>query len=58
LVFVNSRRSTASLAGKLGLEVEKILSDKDKKNIKKLLDTRKKQLFEQTSFDKTLFFKS
>jgi len=55
LVFVNSRRSTSSLAGKLGLEVEKILSDKDKKNLKKLLDSRKKQLFEQTSFDKTLF---
>ncbi|MCI0500247.1 MAG: ATP-dependent DNA helicase, partial [Epsilonproteobacteria bacterium] len=54
LVFVNSRRSTASLAGKLGLEVEKILSDKDKKNIKKLLNFRKKQLSEQTSFDKTL----
>ncbi|MCJ7571262.1 MAG: DEAD/DEAH box helicase [Candidatus Thermoplasmatota archaeon] len=55
LVFVNSRRSTVSLAGKLGLEVEKILSDKDKKNLKKLLDSRKKQLSEQTSFDKTLF---
>ena len=55
LVFVNSRRSTASLASKLGLEVEKILSDKDKKNLKKLLDSRKKQLYEQTSFDKALF---
>ena len=54
LVFVNSRRSTVSLAGKLGLEVEKILSDKDKKNLKKLLNFRKKQLSEQTSFDKTL----
>ena len=55
LVFVNSRRSTVSVAGKLGLEVEKILSDKDKHNIKNLLDNEKKQLFEQTSFDKTLF---
>jgi helicase len=54
LVFVNSRRSTVSLAGKLGLEVEKILSDKDKKNLKTLLDSSKKQLSEQTSFDKTL----
>ncbi len=54
LVFVNSRRSTVSLAGKIGLEVEKILSDKDKKNLKTLLDSSKKQLSEQTSFDKTL----
>ncbi|MCI0501717.1 MAG: DEAD/DEAH box helicase, partial [Epsilonproteobacteria bacterium] len=54
LVFVNSRRSTVSLAGKLGLEVEKILSDKDKKNLKTLLNSSKKQLSEQTSFDKTL----
>jgi helicase len=55
LVFVNSRRSTVSVAGKLGLEIEKILSDEDKNNIKILLDTSKKQLSEQTSFDKALF---
>ncbi len=55
LVFVNSRRSTTSLASRLSLEVEKILSDKDKKNIKKLLESRKKELYEQTSFDKKLF---
>ncbi len=55
LVFVNSRRSTVSVAGKLGLEIEKILSDEDKNNIKTLLDTSKKQLSEQTSFDKALF---
>lgn len=55
LIFVNSRRSTVSLSGKLGLEIERILSDKDKKNLKKLLQSRKRQLSEQTSFDRKLF---
>jgi helicase len=55
LVFVNSRRSTVSLSGKLGIEIERVLSDKDKKNLKKLLDYRKRQLSEQTSFDRALF---
>jgi helicase len=55
LVFVNSRRSTVSLSGKLGIEIERVLSHKDKKNLKKLLDYRKRQLSEQTSFDRALF---
>jgi helicase len=55
LVFVNSRRSTTSLANKLGLEIEKTLTNKDKKKLKKLLDSKKKKLLEPTIFDKALF---
>ena len=55
LVFVNTRRSTVSLAGKLGLVVEEALSKDDKKNLKKVLTSGKKMLSEQTSVDKKLF---
>ena len=55
LVFVNTRRSTVSVAGNLGLIVEELLSKEDKNNLKKLLISVKKQLPEMTSVDKKLF---
>ena len=56
LVFVNTRRSTVSLANKLSIIVEKYLSKKDKKNLEKLFVSIKNQLFESTSVDKKLNF--
>jgi len=55
LVFVNTRRSTVSMANKLVVIVEKILSKNDKKNLKTLLKQIKGQLPELTSIDKQLF---
>ena len=55
LVFVNTRRSTVSLASKLGVLMEKNLSNKDKKDLKKLLNSTKKELSEVTSIDRNLF---
>jgi helicase len=55
LVFVNTRRSTVSVANKLGSVVEKYLSKDDTKNLKKLLKAGKKNLPEFTSVDKQLY---
>jgi helicase len=55
LVFVNTRRSTVSLANKLGNIIEEYLSVQDKKKIKNLLSKTKKDLSEITSFDDNLF---
>ncbi len=54
LVFVNTRRSTVSVANKLAVIVEDKLSNKDKKALKDLLVLMKKQLPEFTSVDKKL----
>jgi helicase len=54
LVFVNTRRSTVSVANKLALIIEKNLSKKDLGNLKKLMTSIKKQLPEMTSVDEKL----
>jgi helicase len=55
LVFVNTRRSTVSVANKLTTIIEKNLSKKDKKNLEKMMASIKKELPELTSVDKKLF---
>ena len=55
LVFVNTRRSTVSVANKLSSIIEKNLSKKDKANLDKLMNSIKKELPELTSVDKKLF---
>ena len=56
LVFVNTRRSTVSVANKLAPIVETNLSEVDKKGLKGLLGLMKKQLPEFTSVDKKLVY--
>ncbi|UCB58441.1 MAG: DEAD/DEAH box helicase [Thermoplasmatales archaeon] len=56
LVFVNTRRSTVSVANKLSLIVEQHLSKKDNSGLKKLFISSKRQLPELTSIDKKLFY--
>ncbi|UCD13229.1 MAG: DEAD/DEAH box helicase, partial [Thermoplasmatales archaeon] len=56
LVFVNTRRSTVSLANKLTTIIEKNLSKKDKNNLEKMMASIKKELPELTSVDEKLFF--
>ena len=55
LVFVNTRRSTVSVANKLTTIIEEKLTKKEKKNLENLLTSIKKELPEQTSVDKKLF---
>ncbi len=55
LVFVNTRRSTVSVANNLASIIEKNLSNEDKENLEKLLTSMKKELSELTSVDKKLF---
>ncbi len=55
LVFVNTRRSTVSVASRIGTIVKELLADDDKKEIESLLKEVKKQLPETTSVDKKLF---
>ena len=56
LVFVNTRKSTISVANKLALIVENNLKKIDKKNIKELIESYKKDVTESTSVDKKLFY--
>jgi helicase len=56
LVFVNTRRSTVSVAIKLASIIEKNLSDKEKENLQKILTVVKRERLELTSIDKKLFF--
>jgi helicase len=56
LVFVNTRRSTVSVANNLSLIVEEKLTKADKSKLEKLFDSVKKQLPELTSIDKKLFY--
>jgi len=55
LVFVNTRRSTVSLANRLSKVIERNLSDKEKKDLTALLKKLKKELPEFTSVDEQLF---
>ncbi|NHJ40851.1 MAG: DEAD/DEAH box helicase [Asgard group archaeon] len=55
LVFVNTRRSTVSVASNLGIIVEKYLTKKEKQNLEKLMKSVKKELPELTSIDQRLF---
>lgn len=55
LVFVNTRRSTVSVANKLATMIEKNLSKKEKNNLEKLMISIKKDLPELTSVDDKLF---
>jgi helicase len=56
LVFVNTRRSTVSVANKLALVIEKMLDEEEKKGLQKLRMTIEKNSSELTSIDKKLFF--
>jgi len=56
LVFVNTRRSTISMANKLATIIDKKLSKKEKNNLNNLLIKMKKALSESTSIDKKLGF--
>lgn len=56
LVFVNTRRSTISVANKLGTVVENNLSKDDLKNLENLLAKTKKDILEMNSVDEQLFF--
>jgi helicase len=54
LIFVNTRRSTMSLAYKLASMVEKNLDKNDKKNLEKYLKSMQRELSEITSVDEKL----
>ncbi len=56
LVFVNTRRSTVSVAHNLAGIIEKNLSDKEKSILEKNLQKMKKELSESTSIDEKLFY--
>ena len=56
LVFVNTRKSTISVANRLTEVIEINLSSEDKKNLEKLLKSTKRQLSELTSIDQKLFY--
>jgi len=56
LVFVNTRKSTVSVANKLSLIIEDNLEKNDKKNLKELIESFKNKLPELTSVDKKLFY--
>ena len=56
LVFVNTRKSTMSVASRLAEVIVEKLSDKDIKNLKNIQKSTKKKLTELTSIDQRLFF--
>jgi helicase len=56
LVFVNTRRSTYSVAHKIASFLDEKLSNTEKQKLKKLITKVKKQLSEKTSIDEKLFF--
>ena len=56
LVFVNTRRSTVSVANKLTKIIEKFLSKTEKEKLEEAIISIKKDLPELTSVDKKLFF--
>jgi helicase len=55
LIFVNSRRSTSSVAKKLASLVAGSLSDEEKKQLQRIVDMIKRHHAEQTSIDQQLF---
>ena len=56
LVFVNTRRSTISVANRLSRIIDESLTKKEQKKLEELLIGLKKSLPEFTSIDKKLFF--
>jgi len=54
LIFVNNRRSTVSLANKLSPILEKMISEKEKKSLKKLVSSLDLEQMENTSIVQTL----
>jgi len=56
LVFVNTRRSTLSVANKLASIIDDNLSDEEKKELDKLIKSMKKGLSESTSVDQKLAY--
>ena len=54
LIFVNNRKSTASLAARLSVVVAGMLSDADKKELKKLVSSMKKNQSEPVSVEQSL----
>ncbi len=56
LIFVNTRRSTVSVAQKLSSLIDKTLSEEEKKNLEKFNRSTKRGLSELTSVDEKLFF--
>lgn len=55
LVFVNTRKSTISVANKIALIIENKLEKNEKENLKKLIEFYKDELPELTIVDKKLF---
>jgi helicase len=56
LVFVNTRKSTISVANTLSTIIENNLEKIDKKNLKELIESFKNEALELTSVDKKLLF--
>jgi helicase len=56
LIFVNTRKSTVSVATKLAPLIESELSSTEIQEIKKVVESIEKKLPEQTSVDKKLFY--
>jgi helicase len=54
LVFVNNRKSTVSLATRLSIAVEELLSETEKKNLKKLAGSIKREQSEIVSLEQPL----
>ncbi|MEF8848401.1 MAG: DEAD/DEAH box helicase [Candidatus Thermoplasmatota archaeon] len=55
LVFVNTRRSTIAVAGRLCSVINEKISDKEKKKLKQIVEQIETKLPEVTSVDKKLF---
>jgi helicase len=54
LIFVNNRKSTVSLAVRLSIVVEGLLSDSEKKDLKKLASAMKREQAEPSSVEESL----
>jgi helicase len=54
LIFVNNRKSTVSLAARLSALVDGLLSEKEKKDLKKLVSTMKREQQEVISLEQSL----
>lgn len=54
LIFVNNRKSTASLANRLSCVVSKYLAESEKKDLKKLITSMKHEQFESISIEQPL----
>jgi len=54
LIFVNNRKSTVSLANRLSSVVTELLTDREKKQLKKLVSSMKKEQAETASIEQSL----